>query len=276
MQKIKSQISKNCNSKVNQQEILNTFNVAVNKKLKEKNRSSETTRINSFNEWLGGLMDADGCFYFSKQNYLSCEINVSSRELIALYKIKKIYGGSIKKRKNLKCYRWRLHKKSLLINFLKALNGNIYIKKEKYKKAISIYIPELSLIQKSFKESGAWFSGFMEGDGTFLLQNNKTFTIFISVPQKHKEILVEIKNMFNGEIYYDESWNGYNWRVFNKEDLFQLFLYFTRYPLLSLKNSDITTLKRFYRWKLMHYHKDKEKEKKLLHLLYLFKKRKKI
>ena len=36
--------------KFNQQETLNSFNIALNTKLKEYNGSSETTRANSFNE----------------------------------------------------------------------------------------------------------------------------------------------------------------------------------------------------------------------------------
>jgi hypothetical protein len=50
MLKKKSQLSENYNRYVNQQEMLNFFNIEVNKQLKEKNSSSETTRINSFNE----------------------------------------------------------------------------------------------------------------------------------------------------------------------------------------------------------------------------------
>lgn len=272
--KRKSQISENYNKVINQQEMLNFFNIEVNKQLKERNSSSETTRIISFNEWLGGLMDADGCFYFSKKGYLSCEITLSKREVIALYKIKAIYGGSIIFREKLNCYRWRLHKKELLKNFLNALNGNIRVKIVSYKKAINIYLPHLDLIYKKFEDSGAWFSGFMEGDGSFIISGK--FSIFLQVSHKNEDILHDISLYFGGNIYFDKSWNGYTWRIFNKFDLFILFLYFTHYPLLSLKNSDIVTLKRLYRWKLMGYHLQSDKQKQLMHYITLFKKRKKI
>lgn len=270
----KSQLSENYNRYVNQQEMLDFFNIEVNNQLKERNRSSETTRIISFNEWLGGLIDADGCFYFSKQGYLSCEIILAKREVIALYKIKKIYGGSITFRKKENCYRWRLHKKELLIKLLINLNGNIRVKLDVYKKAVNMYIPNLVISYKEFINSGAWFSGFVEGDGSFVISDK--YTLFISLSQKKINILQDILLVFGGNIYYDKSWKGYIWKAFNKIDLFFLFLYFTRYPLLSLKNCDIFTLKRFYRWKLMNYHKDKFKKRQLDHFLLLFKKRKKI
>jgi hypothetical protein len=45
-----SRTSKNDKTRVNQQEMLNDFNIRINKKLKEFNSSSETTRAISFNE----------------------------------------------------------------------------------------------------------------------------------------------------------------------------------------------------------------------------------
>ncbi len=48
--KIISRISKNVKIGINQQEMLNDFNIRINKKLKEFNSSSETTRAISFNE----------------------------------------------------------------------------------------------------------------------------------------------------------------------------------------------------------------------------------
>ena len=175
------------------------------------------------------------------------------------------------------CFRWRLHKKDLLVKFLEALNGNIYFKIDAYTSAMNKYLPNIHIIDKPFLESGAWFSGFMEGDGSFIIQDaTNNFNIFFQVSCKKKELLLKIKEKFNGNIYFDKSWKGYIWRAFNISDLFNLFLYFTRYPLLSSKNSDILTLKRFFCYKLMKYHLDFEKIKKLNHLLILFKKRKKI
>jgi hypothetical protein len=78
-----------------------------------------------FNQWLAGLIDGDGCFLLSKKGYASLEITMDIRDSMCLYKIKNIYGGSIKFRSNNKAIRYRLHDKKNLINLLNAVNGEI-------------------------------------------------------------------------------------------------------------------------------------------------------
>lgn len=270
-----SHINDNYKIKINQQEILNDFNIRINKKLKEFKSSSETTRIISFYQWVGGLMDSDGTFYLSKKNYLSCEITVGLREYNCLYKIKSKFGGTIQKRLKSKSIRWRLSKKVLLQNFLKALNGYIYLKKEKYKQVMQLYLPNENIKEIDFIFSGAWLSGFFEGDG-YVNLNKNNYQIVFSISQKNKNILEKIKFKFNGYIFFDKSWNGYKWEIYNKEDLLNLFEYFTLYPLKSYKNVDIISAKRFFRYKLLGYHLNKLKLKKLNHFIKLFQKRKKI
>jgi len=42
-----------------------------------------------FNDWLAGLIDADGGFYLSKQGYASCERTMHSKEVQTLAFIQK-------------------------------------------------------------------------------------------------------------------------------------------------------------------------------------------
>jgi len=253
-----SRISKKDKNKINQQEMLNFFNIKINKKLKELNSSSETTRIISFNQWLGGLMDSDGTFYLSKKNYLSCEITLSLRKINSLYKIKSKFGGSIKLRIKSNAFRWRLHKKELLINFLNTINGFIFLKKELYQKVMQIYLPNEKIKNIELKNSGAGLSGFFEGDG-YVNLNSSTLQIIISISQKNKNILEDIKKYYGGNIYFDKSWNGYKWEISEKNELINIFEYFTLYPLKSVKNSDLISAKRFFRYKLLKYHLDEKK-----------------
>jgi len=134
-----SRTSKNDKNRANQQEMLNDFNVRINKALKEHNSSSETTRTVSFNEWLGGLIDADGGFYVSKSGYLSCEITVALNEVESLHKIKSRFGGSVSVRSKVRAVRWRLHKKEGLIHLLDRLNGLLFIKQRQYTRAVALY-----------------------------------------------------------------------------------------------------------------------------------------
>ena len=267
-----SLVSKNFIKKFNQQVTLNDFNILINKRLKEFNGSSETTRAISFNQWLAGLIDAAGCFYISKLNCVSCELTLSGRELSALFKIKRVFGGSISKRLNTKSYRWRLHKKEQLINLLHALNGFIYLKVDVFKKVLSLFNIEFKSFD--FSTNNAWLSGFFEGDG-YININRSNFQIVFSVSQKNRTVLDLIQKHFHGHII-DDSWKGYTWYVSSKDDLIFLFEYFTLYPFYSNKNSDIITAKRFFRYKLQNYHLDTAKRSLLIHCIDLFQERKKI
>lgn len=267
-------LCKNDKIKINQQEMLNSFNISINKKLKEFNSSSETTRAISFNQWLGGLMDSSGSFCLSKKGYLSCEITLGMREVDSLYKIKKKFGGSVSKRAKTETIRWRLHKKDLLKPFLEMLNGHIYVKLDQYKTIMQLYSPEVLIKNLSFNSSGAWLSGFFEGVG-YVNLNSNNYQISISISQKKLFILDKIKNIYGGDIYFDKSWDGYKWEISDKNDLIKMFEYFTLYPLKSQKNADLISVKRFFRYKLLDYHLDILKEKQLNHFIKLFQKRKK-
>jgi len=199
-----SHVSKKDKLIANQQEMLNSFNIKINRKLKEFNSSSETTRIISFNQWLAGLMDSDGSFSLSKKNYLTCEITLGPRELGSLYKIKTEFGGSIKLRAKAKAFRWRLHKKSLLLKFLNSLNGFIYLKLDQYNKVMNLYLPGALVRSESFSFYSAWLSGFFEGEG-FININSTTYQITLSISQKNKSILEKIKSTYGGHIYFDLS-----------------------------------------------------------------------
>jgi ubiquinol-cytochrome c reductase cytochrome b subunit len=260
---------------INQQEMLNSFNISINNKLREHNSSSETTRVISFNEWLGGLMDSDGSFSLSKLGYLSCEITLGVREVDSLYKIKKKFGGSVTKRSNVQTFRWRLHNRDLLRPFLESLNGHIYVKSEQYEKIMKLYLPNTSIKSISLESSEAWLSGFFEGDG-YVNINSIQYQISISISQKKLPILDKLRGIYGGNIHFDKSWNGYTWQISNKEELIKMFEYFTLYPLKSKKNADLVSAMRFFRYKLLDYHLDDSRKDQLNHFIKLFQKRKKI
>lgn len=268
-----SLVSQNFIKEFNQQVTLNDFNILINKKLKEFNGSSETTRAISFNQWLAGLIEADGCFYISKLNYVSCEITVGEREIAALYKIKKNFGGIVSKRINTKAYRWRLHKREQIKILLNAINGYIYLKVKKFEEVLKLFNIELKITQLTV--NSGWFSGFFEGDG-YININSCNYQITFAISQKNKNILELIQKNFQGNIIYDKSWSGYTWYVSSRDQLIFLFSYFTLFPFNSNKNSDIVSAKRFFRFKLQNYHLDSTKHSFLNHCINLFQKRKKI
>lgn len=89
-------------------------NLQVTKVFNSRVGTSEAIRllsyksdVNKFNEWLGGLIDGDGCFLLSKKGYSSLEITKDIRDEHCLNIIKQIYGGSIKLRSGTQSIRYR-------------------------------------------------------------------------------------------------------------------------------------------------------------------------
>ncbi len=79
----------------------------------------------TFNDWLAGLIDADGGFYLSKQGYASCEITMHSKEVQTLAFIKHKLGGKVTSRLGSNSVRWRLHNAQGMNELLHLINGRI-------------------------------------------------------------------------------------------------------------------------------------------------------
>ena len=70
------------------------FGVSIGKQFIHTDDQNFHDENQSFNEWLAGLIDGDGCFQLSKQGYASLEITMEIRDKHCLYIIKqKIIGG---------------------------------------------------------------------------------------------------------------------------------------------------------------------------------------
>lgn len=223
----------------------------------------------NFYEWLGGLIDADGEFYISKTGYGSIEITMHKQEIQTLYKIKSLCNGNISNRTKTNAVRWRLHKKEANIHLLLNLTGHIRTKRAQFQfiKICQLYnIPYKNPVPLTY--TNAWLSGFFCGEGSIYVNKNN-FTATLSISQKEKEILKEIQSIYNGNIYFDSSWNGWLWQCNNLNCEFVL-KYFENYPLYNpYKESKCKGLTRFIYFKKNKYHLDITKKKKLLHFIKL-------
>jgi hypothetical protein len=192
-----------------------------------------------------------------------------------LYKLKSVFYGTISKRQSSNSYRWRLHKKTHVLKFLQCINGFIYIQTEQFKFVLSLY--DISFKQVTLTFTNAWFSGFFEAKGSVNINNiSANFQITISILHKDKKILDFISNIWLGSIIYDNLLECFLWKATSNFHLISLFEYFTLFPLKSTKNADISSAKRFFRYKLLNYHQDPLKTDKLTHFVDLFQRRKKI
>lgn len=219
--------------------------------------TSETTRVISldkkeirFNQWLAGLIDGDGCLLLSKLGFTSCEIIVSLADERILRIIQNKLGGSIKIRSGVKALRWRLHNRTGMLNLINRING--YIRHSGRFIQLSHVCAELNiqvLNPDTLTNKHGWFSGFFDADGTINYYfKGKYPQLTLSVTNKLLVDVIHFKNYFGGEIYFDNSHNGYyKWSI-QSQDLINFFVDYTHVcPVQSIKRNRLFLIKEYYR-----------------------------
>lgn len=217
--------------------------------------TSETTREislnskeNRFNQWLAGLIDGNGCLLKNKLGYTSCEIIVSLEDERILRIIQNKLGGSIKIRSGVKSLRWRLHNRTGMLNLINRING--YIRHSGRFIQLSHICAELNiqvLNPDTLHIKHGWFSGFFDAEGTINYEG-KYPQITLSVKNKLLVDVIHYKKYFGGEIYFDNSHNGYyKWSI-QSQDLINSFVEYTHIcPVQSIKRNRLFLVKEYYR-----------------------------
>jgi LAGLIDADG endonuclease len=105
----------------------------------------------------------------------------------------------------------------------------------------------------SAERENGWFSGFFDADGTITMSMK-------GVPgnPKHPQLSIRVTNkllcdvqwfslVFGGNIYFDNSQNGYyQWSVQSREKIMEMSEYFRSYPSRSHKSKRIHLIKKYY------------------------------
>ena len=237
-------------------------NQPVTKRFKFLVGTSETTRPLSYfstynnslndkawNEWLAGLIDGDGSLLISKSGYCSCEITMSLQDEHALAIIKQKLGGSIKLRSGVKAIRYRLHNNKGMIDLVKRINGNIrHTSRLKQLEKICLSL-KIEIIRPAvITIDNGWFSGFFDADGTI------TYSIKANYPQLNicvtNKLLIDVinfKNIFKGNVYFDKGQNGYyKWSIQSKDDIDFFKNYLLKYPPRSYKKQRLFLIDQYY------------------------------
>jgi hypothetical protein len=251
---------------------------------------------NYFLDWLAGLIDGDGSFFVSKKGYVSCEISLHSKEVQALYMISKYFGGSVKKRTGVECYRWRLHKTALVNELALYMNGRLqdYNKRLQLKRVLLVSMSSnntqnikedslsrlvkrnwaslknynLDTVPKKISSNTSWISGFFDAEGSINCKQT-TLQLCLSMSQKKPDLLIQIQEALKvGQIYFDKSWKGYIYYIISQKDLAEVFKYFDKFPnRIPPKKANYITLKRLWLFKERGYHlKSHPKHKDFLRL----------
>jgi hypothetical protein len=200
-----------------------------------------------FNQWLGGLIDGDGCFLLSKKGYASLEIVTELRDQHCLYQVKQAFGGAVQLRAGDNHLRYRLHNRPGLLRLIGAVNGYIRnpVRLSQLNKICVAYDQPLVFANPLVYRDG-WMSGFFDADGSVYL-NLKSDQALITISQKNKLLLDPLKELYGGEIYPLRSVEAFKWTVYRKEEIITLVNdYFKNYPSRTPKNNRLRLLLRYF------------------------------
>lgn len=202
----------------------------------------------SWNQWLAGLIDGDGCLLISKAGYASCEITMALADEHALNQIKQKLGGSVKLRSGYNSIRYRLHHKEGMLELIHRINGHIRktVRIEQLRKMCEKY-------NILFKEpapivfNNGWFAGFFDADGTITISIKNNYPqLTISASTKKKEDLLFFTQIFNGNIYFDKSSRNHTWSIQSKTDNLYFLTYIKKYPSRSGKQNRFHLVPLYY------------------------------
>ena len=255
------QVTKAFDSLVGTSEAIRLLFINKNINLIKKNswtftQFMHTKSDKSWNEWLAGLIDGDGCFLLTKKGYASLEITMDLRDEHALNIIKNIYGGSIKLRSGSKAVRYRLHHKSGLLAIVKDVNG--YIRNSNRLVQLNNICDkyEIELIYPDkLKYNNGWLAGFFDANGTVAINLNN-WQLSISVSQKTSELLNPLVDIYGGHVYIDRgSSQSFKWYITKKEDIVKLLEYFKKYSSRSGKKNRLYLIPKYYELNALKAHK---------------------
>ena len=206
----------------------------------------ETNSSNSFDEWLGGLIDGDGCFQCTKKGFVSLKIIMDIKDKKALYEIKHKYGGSIKSMANSYSLKYKLRDPNSLTKLIHRVNGHIrnpirILQLNKLCLKYNIQLKEPAALTYN----NGWFSGLLDSDGSIHIEESGQ--LIISVTQKNKYLLEPLQNLYGGRIKILRSKEAFMYSIYRKNEILGLVdNYFNKYPLKSSKASKINLIKDFY------------------------------
>jgi hypothetical protein len=209
-----------------------------------------------FNEWLGGLIDGDGCFQLSKKGYASLEIVMDIRDKHCLYQLKQKYGGSVKYRQGANHLRYRLHHKAGILLVINSVNGLIRnpVRILQLGRILAKYKLEL-IYPVSLTYNNGWLAGFFDSDGSIYM-NEQSGQLFITASQKNNLLVEPLVKLYGGKIYTMEKQQAFKWTVYRKTEVLSLVNnYFKDYPSRSEKHIRLNMVYKFYELRQLHAHK---------------------
>lgn len=212
---------------------------------------------NQFGHYLAGLIDGDGHF----NNQLQLVIVFNKLDISLAYYIKSKLGyGNVKKVNNKNAFILVIASRNGIYNILNLINGKIRTINKLNQIANNIinhkrFLKLESNIKFKLNENKSldnyWLAGFSDADASFQIKlinrNNKTeIRLNYQVDQKNKDLLVEIKSLFGGNIGYRENQDTYYYGSTSFGSAKNVINYFDKYHLLSSKHLNYLKWRKAY------------------------------
>ncbi|CAO1638535.1 unnamed protein product, partial (mitochondrion) [Parajaminaea phylloscopi] len=199
-------------------------------------------------QWIAGLVDGDGTISISKKGYCTIEVVIEVRDIACLMKLKNRYGGSVKLITKGTAYRFRIHHKQGILQFIQDINGMFHnpVRLEQFKKLCILY--NISFMPTTpLHFDSAYLSGLFDSDGSIYI-NITSNQVFITISQKRRYLIDLICNIYGGKVYSASTKNSaFKWTVYKKSEVIYLVEnYFHWNSCTSAKNKRFKIVKEFY------------------------------
>ena len=242
-----------------------------------------------WNEWLAGIVDGDGSFYFNKkEKSVSFEVTTYITDAKVLYNIKnKLGGGSIKFRANTQSTRYRVKERKILIDILNRINGKLYNQRRlaQFHQACALaHITPIESPTLIYKQS-AYLAGLIDSDGTIVISvfhASQEHSILSGVEGKIRRLIdskgnhqltlkihgvdrvhIEMIKQSYGFGVISNTRPGKNakttkpqflWIVSTYEEFSILYELLKKYPLKSVKMHRVRLIPVYFKYKQLNYH----------------------
>nr|QUO98932.1 putative LAGLIDADG homing endonuclease [Oedogonium crispum] len=248
-----------------------------------------TIQKTRWNEWLAGIVDGDGYFYFNKkEKTVSFEIATPITDAKVLYNIKNMLGGgSVKLRANTQSMRYRVKERKILIEILNRINGKLYNQRRLAQFDQACTLTDLIPIQSPplIDKQSAYLAGLIDSDATIaisvsnasqghstlsgvegkiqrLIYSRDNHQLTLKINKVDKGHIEKIKQSYGfGVIYNTRPGKNakttkpqYVWIVRTYEEFSILYELLKKYPLKSSKMHRIRLIPIYFKYKQLSYH----------------------
>lgn len=250
---------------------------------------SKNIKREKWNEWFAGLTDGDGYFYINtKEKNISFELTTHVTDSRVVTNIKnELKAGAVLIRSNSQSIRYRVKKKSVIIDIVNRLNGKLQNPTRilQFKKVCEMLDIKLQEKFPLINKENGYLAGLIDSDGTItisvsrssaedsqktgvggkqirLINSKACNQISFKITSIYEEYIMLIKNSYGFGTIYREKPNKknkspkakYSWTIRSYEDFLLLYEYLKKNPLKSVKMHRMRLALLYFKYKELKYH----------------------